>query len=135
MRFSKFGIAVCFALSVLLPACAGSGSGSSAARWDALGSRVVHGKQDRDVIGVPRNQGPYRKLKVEVKGSALHMHNIVVHFANGQKYSPDSRLIFKKGSRSRTIDLPGDSRFINEITFRYSNLPGGGRATVKVFGR
>jgi hypothetical protein len=42
--------------------------------------------------------------------------------------------VFKEGSRTRVVDLPGDDRVIKAINLRYKNLPGGGRAKVEVWG-
>ncbi len=104
-------------------------------RWQALGTRTVHGRADRDVIPVTAREGRFRKLRIEVTGSALEMHNVVVRFGDGSRYSPDTRLVFRKGGTSRVIDLPGEARVIREISFRYSNIRGGGRARVHVSGR
>jgi hypothetical protein len=106
---------------------------SGRAEWQALGTRTVHGRNDHDALEVAA--GPFRQLRFEVKGSKLEMYNIVVHFANGERYSPDTKLVFSKGSASRVIDLPGEGRRIREIVFHYGNLPRGGRAHVQVFGR
>jgi len=107
----------------------------AAGRWRSLGKRTIHGKVDHDTIVVGAAKRPLRVLKFTVKGSALELHKIVVTFANGQKYSPDTRLVFKKGSWSRTIDLPGKDRVVKKVDFYYSNLPRGGRAHIKLLGR
>jgi hypothetical protein len=62
------------------------------------------------------------------------MYDIVVHFGNGEKYSPTTKLTFKQGSRTGVIDLPGDDRIIKKIKFKYGNLPGTGKARVRVYG-
>lgn len=107
----------------------------AAGRWRLLGKKTVNGKLDRDSIIITKARGPIRVLKFQVKGSALELHKIVVTFADGGKYEPETKLIFKKGSWSRTIDLPGKDRIVKRVDFYYSNLPAGGRAHLKLFGR
>jgi hypothetical protein len=104
-------------------------------RWEFLGERVVHGRVDADVIPVTRLEGRFSELMVEVKGSALEMYDMRVTFGDGEDFSPPTRLVFAKGSRSRSIQLPGGNRIIRKVEFRYGNLPRGGRARVKLFGR
>lgn len=38
-----------------------------------------------------------------------------------------------KKSRSRVIDLPGDRRYIDNVTYDYGNIPGGGAADVELW--
>ncbi len=102
--------------------------------WRALGKRTVHGRHDHDSIQIGGSEGKFTKLRIEVKGSALEMYNIVVVFASGDKFSPDTRIVFGKGEESRVIDLPGGERTIREVRFHYGNLPRGGKAQVKLFG-
>jgi len=59
----------------------------------------------------------------------------VVTFGNGEKFSPATRLVFKKRSWSQTLDLPENDRVIRKVTFRYSNLSHGGQAYVTLFAR
>lgn len=130
-------------LSPMLNGCAGPGRraqasppGSPAARgWDYLGNRTVQGRNDVDEIVVTGAEGAFRKLKFEVTGSALEIYNVVVTFRNGETVSPNTRLRFAQGAESRTLDLPGNNRIIRKVRFRYGNLPGGGRATVNLYGR
>ncbi len=103
--------------------------------WELLGSRVVDGKADKDEIVVGARKGVFTRLMVVVEDSDLEMHDLVVEFANGQKHEPKIRQLFREDTRTRAIDLPGNKRFIRRITFRYGNLPGGGRARVEVYGQ
>lgn len=103
--------------------------------WQSLGNRTVHGRNDRDTIRVTAHEGRFRKVQFRVSGSALEMHNVVIKFGDGSRFSPDTRLVFPKRGGSRVIDLPGGARVVREISFRYGNLRGGGRARVHVYGR
>jgi hypothetical protein len=103
-------------------------------KWDKLGERWVQSKYDKDTIRVGKRAGKYRRIKLVVEHSAVELYDIKITFANGKPYSPGTRLVFGKDSTSRTIDLPGDARFIRRIDFKYGNLPGGGKAQVEVWG-
>ena len=102
-------------------------------QWDKLGQRWVNGRIDRDVIPVHRRER-YSRIRIVVEHSALELHDVVIHFRNGEVYSPGARLIFGEGSVSREIDLPGGLRDIERIELVSGNLPGGGRAQVEVWG-
>jgi hypothetical protein len=101
--------------------------------WDKLGERWVNGAADRDVIAVGRDDGRYRKLKLVVERSSLELFDVEVVFADGSRFSPQTRMVFGNGSTSRTIDLPGGDRVIRKVVFRYGNLPGGGRAQIELW--
>jgi hypothetical protein len=101
--------------------------------WDKLGERWVDGQVDRDVIAVSR-QDRYSSVKIVVEHSAVEIFDVVVVFGNGDRFPIDSRMVFGQGTTSRTIDLPGNTRFIQRIEFRYGNLPGGGKAQVELWG-
>ena len=84
---------------------------------------------DRDEILVGLREGLFSKLHLE-------MLRVVVTYANGVADTIPVRHIFKEGSRSRIIDLPGRKRIIRRIVFFYqtSGPVREGRALVKVYG-
>jgi hypothetical protein len=102
--------------------------------WDKLGQAQVMGKVDRDTIKVGRDNGRFTKLGFVVEDSDVELYDVAVTFGNGESFEPKVRHIFREGTRSHEIDLPGATRAIKQINFRYGNLPGGGRATVVVYG-
>lgn len=106
------------------------------AKWEKLGMRKVDFKVEKDVIPVGIKEGAFTKLKVVVKGGAINMHKMVVHFMNGTKEEIELKHNFTKNSGSRVIDLPGGKRIIKNIAFFYDtkNLAKS-KATVVVFGR
>jgi len=106
-----------------------------AAEWDLLGSRRVSFAVDRDVIDVGAREGTFNGIRIEVEGGTLEMYNIVLTFGNGDTWSPNTRVLFRQGSWSRLIDLPGPARFIRKIEFLYRSRLRRGQATVRVFGR
>jgi hypothetical protein len=103
--------------------------------WELLGSRRVSFAAERDVIDVGIREGMFSAIRVEVVGGILDMYNIRLTFENGETWSPDTRVAFREGSWSRTIDLPGPARMIRKIEFWYRSRLRRGQATVRVFGR
>lgn len=102
--------------------------------WELLGTRRVSFAAEKDVIRA-KHQGRFRAIKIEVDGGNLEMYDIRVVFGNGEAFSPQTRVEFREGSWSRTIDLPGDARIIRRIEFWYRSEFKRGRATVRVYGR
>lgn len=105
------------------------------AGWTLLGETWVDGKTDADRIPVGKQEGRFTRLMLVVEQSDLEMLDMQIEFGNGDKASPPVRQFFRENTRTRAIDLPGNNRFIKNITFRYGNLPGGGRARVAVYGK
>ncbi|HTL32645.1 MAG TPA: hypothetical protein VL326_05955, partial [Kofleriaceae bacterium] len=77
-----------------------------ASKWDKLGQRRVDGQAEKDRIEVRRNER-YSTIRLVVERSGIELHDLVITFENGQKYSPPTRLIFDGNSTSRDIALPG----------------------------
>ena len=107
----------------------------AAAQWEPLGARRVSFAVDHDAIVVGAREGLFNAVRIEVDGGDLEMHNIKITFGDGATFWPETRLRFREGSRSRTIDLPGQARIIRRIDFRYRSTLRRGRATVQAFGR
>jgi len=103
--------------------------------WEPLGSRRVSLAVDRDVIDVGAREGTFEAIRIEVEGGSLEMYNIRLTFGNGDTWSPNTRVLFRQGSWSRLIDLPGPARVIRKIEFWYRSRLRRGQATVRVFGR
>jgi hypothetical protein len=101
--------------------------------WKQIGKVTVDGWRDRDKLMAGNAQ--YTELMFVAAGSDLELHDVVVTFGNNEKYSPPTRLTFKEGTRTAPIDLPGARRRLRSIEFAFSNLPGGGRAQLEVWGR
>ena len=103
--------------------------------WTLLGTQAVDGKKDRDTIIVGRYEGKFDELTLVVGDSDLQLEDFTVVFGNGEKFSPKVKHGFKEGQRTRAIDLPGNDRTIAKIDVVYKNTPGGGKATLSVYGR
>jgi hypothetical protein len=102
--------------------------------WQELGASTVNGGNDRDSLIIGGDEGRFSSLQIRVSGSSLVMGDIRIVFGNGEVFEPRVRLVFDENSRSRVIDLPGNTRFIKRVDFRYGNLPGGGNAHVALWG-
>lgn len=105
------------------------------AEWELLGARRVNFAVDHDAIEVGVREGTFNAIRIEVGGGTLEMYNIQITFGNGETWSPDTRVLFRQGSWSRLIDLPGQARVIRKIEFWYRSRVRRGQATVRVFGR
>lgn len=120
-------------VALLILACASNAM--SAQDWELIGQREVDFKGDRDTISA-KSKGSFRQLRLVVKGGSIEMHDMVVTFGNGEKFSPELRHNFNEKSSSRTIDLPGERRNIRRIDFRYRSMDRSeGKGTVAVYGR
>ena len=71
----------------------------------------------------------------EAGADDLEMVDAQIKFGKGKPFSPELKQVFREGSRTRVIDLPGDDRVIKWIEFSYRNLPGGGRARVQAWAK
>ncbi len=104
--------------------------------WRSLGSRTVSFRAEQDVIS-GLGDGRFRRIRIDVKSGDLEMFNVRITFGDGQTFSPATRLYFGDDTRSRIIDLPGESRVIRTVEFSYKSVRGGreGRAEVVVLGQ
>ena len=103
--------------------------------WQKLGEAWVNGGSDRDRIHVGRDDGRFRAIRLKAEHSALELYDVEITFGDGEKFTPNTRVVFNEGQWSRVLDLPGNARVIKNIEFRYGNLPGGGKAQLEVWGR
>lgn len=102
--------------------------------WTFLGKRTVDGWRDSDRIAV-NNGNPYTEVMFVVGGSDVELRNVLITLGNNEKYQLPTNVVFKEGTRTAPIDIPGKQRKIKSIDFAYANLPGGGRATIEVWAR
>ena len=102
--------------------------------WETLGERTVDGKHDKDVLLVGKDDGRFARIAFVVYDSDLILDDITIKFSNGEKMSTTKRLVFAEGGRTGSIDLPGETRFIEHISFKYSNVAGGGKARIVAYG-
>jgi hypothetical protein len=104
--------------------------------WTMLGEqRVNSNREDTDRIRVSRWERRFSKLTVVVLDSDLEMIDMSIKFGRGEPFHPEINAMFRENSRTKVIDLPGDTREIKWIEFKYRNLPGGGSARVQVWAK
>ncbi|HZY81988.1 MAG TPA: hypothetical protein VFE50_20835 [Cyclobacteriaceae bacterium] len=104
--------------------------------WTNLGSRVVDYTLDHDVVSLNNSKEVFTSLRVTVKGGALNMHKATVHFANGDKQDIDFPEVATAENTGRVIDLKGNNRVIEKVTFWYDTKGNSAnKATVEVWGK
>jgi len=101
--------------------------------WTKIATSTVDGWRDKDHLDVGAAV-PFNEIMLVVGGSDVELRNFTVTFGNGEKFEMPSSVVFKEGTRTAPIDLPGKKRKIKSIDFSFANLPGGGRAKVEVWG-
>jgi hypothetical protein len=112
-----------------------SGGGFDAKGWTKLGTGVVNGARDHDVIKVGTKKGGFDQITMVVEDADMQLDDLSIVFTNGKKWSPQLKHMFKEGSRSRSIDLPGKDRTIARVELAYANFAGRGKAKVEIYAR
>ena len=103
--------------------------------WKMLGTKKVNFKTEKDVITVGSDEGLFKKVKLVVKKSGIHIKDMKIHFMNGDIMDVKMREIIPAGGETRAIDLPGNNRAIEKVVFWYeSTKKNDKRATVILFG-
>jgi hypothetical protein len=104
--------------------------------WKMVGTRVVDYTLDHDVVSLNNSQEAFTALKVVVKNGSLNMHKATVHFANGDKQDISFPDVVTKESDGRVIDLKGNDRVIEKVTFWYDTRKSSNqKATIEVYGK
>lgn len=105
--------------------------------WELLGERSVDSssRADHDTIEIGRREGRFSELAIRIENSRIELYEMAVTFTNGERYETKHSMIFSADSTSRVISLPGERRGIARVDFWYRDLPGGGRAVVRLYGR
>lgn len=104
--------------------------------WTNLGSRVVDYTLDHDVVSLNNSKEAFTSLKITVKNGTLNMHKATVHFANGDKQDIQFPEVVTPENDGRTIDLKGNDRVIEKVTFWYdTRQKSNEKATVEVWGK
>lgn len=105
-------------------------------RWEKIGQRQVNFRTDRDVIQVGAREGTFKALQLKVKGGAIDLTRVVVHYRNGDQQVLNVRQTIPRGGQSRVLDLPGNNRIITKVVFVYDTRNRSPRrATVELWGK
>ncbi len=105
------------------------------AGWRLLGDAWVSGQFERQIIRIGKDEGRVARVVLVITQSNLELGDVVIQFGNGQRWSPGLRHSFGDGSRSRTIDLPGNVRFIRGVELVRGAVSSGGRARAEIWGQ
>ncbi|CAN5565880.1 hypothetical protein BH10BAC4_BH10BAC4_19830 [soil metagenome] len=89
--------------------------------WDKLGTKVVDFTLDRDVVTASSKE-TYSALKVKVNNGTINVHKVTVHFANGDTQDIKLPAELSKENDGKLIDLKGNQRVIEKITFWYDTV-------------
>jgi hypothetical protein len=103
---------------------------------EVIGQRPANFGADTDTITVGEEKGKFRRIGLEIDGNDVEVRRIVIEFGNGDRLDVAMGVVFQEGERSRSIDLPGEKRFIRTITLHYRTVGSlrEGRGTVRVYG-
>jgi len=104
--------------------------------WTQLGTRVVDYTLDHDVVSLNNSKEAFTSLKIAVKNGSLNMHKATVHFANGDKQDIDFPEVITPESGGKVIDLKGNDRVIEKVTFWYDTRQNSkDKSTIEVWGK
>jgi Protein of unknown function (DUF2541) len=104
--------------------------------WDKIGTETVDYTIDHDVVSLNKSQQTYTALKIKVTNGTLNVHKATVHFANGDKQDVELPEVLTKESDGKLIDLVGNKRLIEKVTFWYDTKnENNEKATVEIWAR
>jgi len=102
--------------------------------WDTLGDiRLKPGGWESTVDVI--SPKVFNKIRIDVRGGDLDMHDIRLAFENGTVWSMNAHVKFREGSRSFLIDLPDAAHQIRRLAFEYRSLTHDAEPYVRVFGQ
>lgn len=87
--------------------------------WDHLGTAQIGTRIERDTIDVGRREGRFRSIGFTVSGGDARVEELKIYYGGGESDVLRIGEVFKAGSRSRPIDLPGRGSFIQRIEIAY----------------
>ena len=105
--------------------------------WDKLGTEAVDYAIDHDVVKLQENSTEtYTSLKLKVLNGTVNIHKATVHFANGDTQDINLPKEVNKTNDGQLIDLKGNKRKIEKVTFWYDTKgPADNKAVVEVWGK
>ncbi len=104
-------------------------------KWIKLGTKKVSKGADHDVMMVTAAEGRFRKLKIKVTNSRVHINTIKIVYGNGTSELFGINRNFQPGD-FKVYDLPGNKRIIKKIVFNYhTKFFALGKARIHVFGK
>ncbi|HMV10715.1 MAG TPA: DUF2541 family protein [Cyclobacteriaceae bacterium] len=108
---------------------------SVAEDWQQLGTHVVDYMLDYDVIPVTYKKGTFTTLKFRVTDGNINMHRCMITYENGDKQEIEIKHQFTANSE-KVVDLKGNNRIIEKITFWYDTKNASARkAVIEAWGK
>lgn len=105
-------------------------------RWHYLGKRTVDFGIDRDSIRISSSIPPLHMLMAKAYNNPVEIFDIHVVFSDGSYWDAADRQNLYPGRDMVYMNLPGVSRRVREVIFRYRRLhPSHRSAVVELFGR
>lgn len=103
--------------------------------WHKIGETNVMFKTDRDVL-VVLGADKFKAIQIKVTDAPIRVEDLEVYYENDTKEDIQVRAVFKKGEKSRVIDLKGGDRNLKKVVFVYHSIPNwkGERAHVELYG-
>ncbi len=103
--------------------------------WHKIGETTVMFKADRDVL-VVLGADKFKAIQIKVTDAPIRLEDIEVYYENDTKEDIQIRSDFKKGEKSRVIDLKGGDRNLKKVVFVYKSIPNwkGEKAHVELYG-
>ncbi len=99
--------------------------------WKKVGSVTFLDPFLEQVIAIPADSGHLRAVRFDVKGNDVEVSSIKILYGNGKSQEIKVRDVFKAGTSSRRIDLPGEVILVKQITVVYRAK---GQATFDIVG-
>jgi hypothetical protein len=87
--------------------------------WDLLGTAQIGTRIERDVIEVGRREGRFSSIGFTVTEGDARVEELKIFYGSGETDVLRVGEVFKAGSRSRPIDLPGRQTVIQRIEIAY----------------
>jgi hypothetical protein len=87
--------------------------------WKVLGEAKVEQRGETDEIKVGADEGVFKRIKLEVRGSDVEFKKVTVVYENGDPEQIDVRDKVKRGGQTRAIDLKGGHRAIKKVVLLY----------------
>ncbi len=99
--------------------------------WKKVGSVTFVDPFLEQVIPIDEASSNLRAVRFDVKGADVEISSIRIRYAKGKSEEIRVRAVFRAGTTSRRIDLPGEVRQVSSITVVYRAR---GQATFDVIG-
>jgi len=125
------------AIAVVLGAYSTMAVAQNKITYDKLGTQIVDFTIDHDAVKLNTTQ-TYSGLKIVVNNGAVNVHKATVHFANGDTQDVKLPDVLTKDNDGKLIDLQGNKRIIEKVTFWYDTKgkkSNDDKAVVEVWGK